>query len=104
MAPDGNIYWPGECGNLATCGGIFGGDAQKRIAATFLHEMVHVWQHQQGINVMLRGAIIHTSRFLRLLDDPYVLPLSVPFNELNIEQQGQYFQHRAFPGTVKTKP
>ncbi len=86
MAPDGYIYWPGECGNLASCGGV-------GTARTFIHEMTHVWQHQQGVNVLGRGFLLHAARVLsRDLFDPYSLKHydpngpNLPFN---IEQEAQ---------------
>ena len=85
MAPNGNLYWPGECGNLASCGG-------GRYAGTFIHEMTHVLQYQHGVNVLGRGFLLHTGRFLSLgAYDPYRLEYDPArsFRSYNIEQQGE---------------
>lgn len=84
MAPDGNIYWPGECGNLASCGGI-------GVAKTFIHEMTHVMQNQHGVNVLGQGLLLQAAKFLSLtMYDPYSFTYdpSRSFRSYNIEQQG----------------
>ena len=84
MAPDGNIYWPGECGDLATCGG-------ERVAEVFIHEMTHVLQVQHGVSVLARGLFLQAGKFLSgYLYDPYSIhnPRE-PFSSYNIEQQGK---------------
>lgn len=85
MAPDGNIYWPGECGNLASCGGA-------RFAGKFVHEMTHVMQKQYGINVLLQGFILQAAKYLSLtIYDPYNFTYDPArsFRSYNIEQQGR---------------
>jgi hypothetical protein len=80
VAPNGHIYWPGECGNMArSCTGIF------------IHEMTHVLQHQRGVNVLLEGIALHTARYATLGKyDPYrfIYDPDRPFRSYNIEQQG----------------
>jgi hypothetical protein len=86
IAPNGNIYWPGECGNLASCGG-------PGTAGTFIHEMTHVMQHQQGVNVLVNGFFLQAAKFLTFgLYDPYKFTYdsSRSFSSYNIEQQGDY--------------
>jgi len=51
--PNNTIHWPG-CGETSFCGD----------RPTFMHEMTHVLQHQQGVNVRLRGSLLHTASFL----------------------------------------
>ena len=85
MAPDGNIYWPGECGNLASCGGI-------NTAETFIHETTHVLQYQHGVNVLGRGLLLQAGKFLSFgLYDPYSFTYAPnqAFSSYNIEQQGR---------------
>lgn len=84
MAPNGNIYWPGECGNLATCGG-------GAYAGTFIQEMTHVMQHQHGVNVLGQGFLLQAGHRLSFgLYDPYSFTYdpSRTFSSYNIEQQG----------------
>jgi len=85
MAPDGNIYWPGECGNLASCSGT-------GTASTFVHEMTHVLQNQNGINVLGRGLVLQSTKFLSFgLYNPYKFTYDAnrSFSSYNIEQQGR---------------
>lgn len=84
MSPDGNIYWPNECGNLAVCGG-------GPIAKNFIHEMTHVLQHQHGVNVLWQGFILQAAKYLSLtMYDPYSYTYDPnrSFRSYNIEQQG----------------
>lgn len=81
MAPDGNIYWPGETGNLCSCS-----------ASTYIHEMMHVYQYQQGVNVITRGLLLHTLRGLSFNHyNPYQLNYQPdkPWQHYNIEQQAE---------------
>lgn len=98
MAPDGNIYWPGECGNLATCGGPTGSISQLDTAGTFLHEMSHVWDYQHGINVLLEGFITQAAHFLTFgIYNPYIVPAGVPYGQMNIESRAEYLRMQVFP-------
>ena len=84
MSPDGNIYWPGDCGNLATC---YGGAYAK----TFIHEMTHVLQVQHGVNVLGQGFLLQAGRFLSFgTYNPYKFTYDPnrTFSSYNIEQQG----------------
>ncbi len=57
----------------------------------FIHEMAHVYQHQQGISVLLRGAILQSAFYLSMGKyNPYSYQLKdlKPFRDYNIEQQG----------------
>ena len=98
MAPRGNILFhpedPGYADDF--------GDSKIPLAQqeTFVHEMTHVWQHQQGENVLLRGM------FERKYD--YELEKGKSFEKYGIEQQGMivqdYFrlkQKGAGPGKLK---
>lgn len=84
MTPNGNIFWPGECGNLASCGGI-------GTAGFYIHEMTHVLQYQSGVNVLLRGAALQSAYYGSFkLYNPYAFTYdsSRAFSSYNIEQQG----------------
>ncbi len=89
IAPNGHIYWPGECGDLAAGAG-------KAYAGTLIHEMAHVMQHQNGQYVMLRGLLLHTARILTLgRYNPYrftYIP-GKPFDAYNLEQQAEIARH-----------
>jgi hypothetical protein len=98
MAPDGNIYWPRACPDLASC-------RHPPCKDIFIHEMAHVMQHQQGLFVFWRGLCLHSARVLSCgLFDPYRCRIrpGKPFSAYNIEQQavlavemlhGRYPQH-----------
>lgn len=77
MAPNGNIYFDPD-------GSLYELDFSKadiHAKALFIHEMTHVWQHQQGVNVRLRGAIEREYKYLPLTPEK-------KFKEYKIEQQG----------------
>ena len=85
MAPDGNIYSPGACRDLASCG-------HPRCRDTFIHEMAHVMQHQNGVRVFWRGLWLHGARLLSCgRFNPYrcVIKIGKPFRAYNIEQQAE---------------
>ena len=96
MAPDGNLYWPGECGNLVLCGKT----------GLFIHEMTHVMQYQQGVNVLLKGLLLQTARIMSFgLYNPYkfVYDPNRSFDSYNLEQQGEYAREIYFgkaPNTI----
>lgn len=78
------IVWPGRTlpADIAT--------APLRPQATFVHELTHVWQAQQGVN-LLTGK-------LRAGDRPssYAYPtgMECAWGGLNIEQQAMVVEHR----------
>ena len=77
MAPNGNIYFPPKLyrSDFST--------AAHKDRHWFMHEMVHVWQHQLGYPVMLRGAI-------RLfLNYGYALSMNKRLHDYNMEAQGE---------------
>lgn len=73
MAPNGNIYWPPTAGYSRD----FSGSGSRWV---LVHEMTHVYQHQQGIGVVSRrlaeGGIYH-----------YVLDPRKTMNDYTLEQQ-----------------
>ena len=81
MAPDGNLWFHPK-GNLF-CDDFCG--SSQNIQALFIHEMVHVWQHQQGV-------------FLPLARHPfcrydYKLQAGKDFAQFGIEQQAEIVSH-----------
>jgi hypothetical protein len=80
MAPNGNIYYskvdPAYRKDFSVAGVHI--DAK----ATFIHELAHVWQHQNGVNVIARGTFERDYNYLPLDED-------TDFYNFNIEQQGQ---------------
>lgn len=64
--------------------------APLRIQATFIHELTHVWQAQNGVN-LLTGKLKAGDR-----PDSYRYPLGVDcaWDGLNIEQQAMVVEHR----------
>lgn len=84
MAPDGNI-WLHPRGSLGRA--HFASDfslAPLPVRAHFVHELTHVYQHQQGINLILEKA------FLILRHGPfggYDYTPGNSFSSYNIEQQ-----------------
>ena len=81
MAPDGNIWFHPDNGLFCEdfCG------ASRNLQALFIHVMVHVWQHQQGV-------------FLPLARHPfcsyaYELVPGKPFRAYGIEQQAEIVSH-----------
>ena len=59
--------------------------------AVFIHEMTHIYQYQQNINVLLKGAFLQSAYFLSFKKyNPYKYQLeeNKKFFEYNIEQQG----------------
>lgn len=78
MSPNGNIYYaPGNTGystDFSTA------DIHKK--ATFIHEMTHVWQHQHGVNLILRGPFERDYDYMPLT-------ATTKFADLGIEEQAQ---------------
>ncbi|WP_244782543.1 hypothetical protein [Acinetobacter sp. F-1] len=59
--------------------------------ALFIHEMTHIYQYQQQINVVLKGAFLQSAYFLSLGKyNPYKYQFNPnkSFSQYNIEQQG----------------
>jgi hypothetical protein len=80
-----DTWWNDGCADLVTCQG-------GRYTNTFIHEMAHVYQHQQGVNVVGQGFALQAGRILSFgLYDPYQVTYQpgMAFSAYNIEQQGQ---------------
>ena len=81
MAPRGTIHFHPE-------GGLYRDDfaaAPLYLQALFVHEMTHVWQHQQGIFLPLRR-----HPFCRYA---YAIKPGQPFHLYGLEQQAMLVQH-----------
>ena len=81
MAPRGAIHFhPGGCRYCDDfC--MAAHDAQ----GLFIHEMTHVWQHQRGINLLLRRPPFARYR--------YDIEAGKPFGRYGIEQQAEIVRH-----------
>lgn len=79
MAPNGNIYFHPQdhVPDFAR--------ANLHRQGWFLHELTHVWQHQRGVKVWLRGLCDRRYRYLPLRPGK-------PFERYGIEQQGDMVQ------------
>ncbi|SDD12462.1 hypothetical protein SAMN05216345_10697 [Cupriavidus sp. YR651] len=62
----------------------------------FIHEMTHVWQYQQGIHVLLVGAIQQIRHFLISNQYAYTLEPGKTLASYNIEQQGDIVRDAFF--------
>jgi hypothetical protein len=94
MAPDGNLYFPMAkgCPDLTACtypnGTLMVGD--------FIHEMGHVLQHQQGVNVLARGLFSKLGEWLSFgRYNPYFVPPGTTSpTGLGIEAQAEFHRNR----------
>ena len=86
MAPNGHIYFPGtshkeDFSNLGSKA------LSSRDRRTFIHEMVHVWQHQHGKAVKTRGAVLGV---LSAVGDPYIYKLYTSGDDTNFKDLSDY--------------
>jgi hypothetical protein len=81
MAPRGHLHFHPRGRAYCACFGAGALSAQ----GLFLHELTHVWQHQQGINLLLRR-----HPFCRY---DYVFTRERPFARYGIEQQAEIVRH-----------
>jgi hypothetical protein len=76
MTPNGAMYFHKSCCLVDFSTG------SESACHWFMHEMVHVWQHQRGFPVRLRGAV-------RIgLNYRYVLAMDKTLSDYNMEAQG----------------
>jgi hypothetical protein len=92
MTPNGNIYAPGPL--FQADFSLAAVDASLR--AIFVHEMMHVWQHQSGINLIVGGVV----EFLRQGGDyarayPYLLAAGRDLLDYGLEQQAALIEDQA---------
>ncbi|MCW2383540.1 MULTISPECIES: vgr related protein [unclassified Sphingobium] len=81
MAPRGHIHFHPQGRSYCDCFGA--GDLSAQ--GLFIHEMTHVWQHQTGINLLLRR-----HPFCRY---DYDFQPGKPFARYGIEQQAEIVRH-----------
>lgn len=84
MAPNGNIYFPGTSYEEDFSGSKSVSDRDRR---TFIHEMTHVWQHQNGKAVKTRGAALGV---LAVAGDPYAYKLYTSGDDTNFKDLSDY--------------
>lgn len=89
MAPDGDIWFHPDSPDWRD---DFTGAALS-LRAFVVHELTHVWQHQQGIRLWLRRPPFARYR--------YRLTPGKPFRRYGIEQQAMIIQH-AYVAACKT--
>lgn len=96
MAPNGNVYFPPKVyeNDFSAPGHRL---ALRRL---FIHELVHVWQYQSGVDVRGRAIALHIRRFFGG-PDPYEFELSPNrlLRDYNVEAQAnvirEYFSPRS---------
>ncbi len=81
MAPDGNL-WLSPKGTLY-CDDFCARPLERQ--GLFIHEMTHVWQHQQGVNLILRR-----HPFCRY---DYALKPGWTLRQYGLEQQAEIVRH-----------
>ncbi|HWJ69421.1 MAG TPA: vgr related protein [Sphingobium sp.] len=81
MAPRGHLYFHPDSPCYCPCFGADGAAGQ----GLFLHELTHVWQHQSGLNLLLRR-----HPFCRY---DYAFRPGRPFARYGIEQQAEIVRH-----------
>ena len=97
MTPNGSMYFHRSCFLPDYTRG------DPAVVHWFLHEMVHVWQHQLGYPVRLRGAIRLGLQYTYKLRDDATLA------DYNMEAQGDlladYFalKHLCLPGVMRQR-
>jgi len=82
-APNGNIYYP-ERFSAYYSDDFSASGVHPLDRGTFMHEMGHVWQHHQGVNVVVER------NFNGDYDYSDKLNNDVPFDEWGIEEQAEY--------------
>lgn len=85
MSPDGNIYYPeSRVGRLYYSGDFskLVGPTHKPLRDTFIHEMSHVYQYQQGVSVVLRRIVEGDKYRYKIIDGK-------DLNDYTVEQQAE---------------
>lgn len=99
ITPDNTIYYPGDTGDMT-----------KTYVKELLlvHELVHIWQNQSGINVLLQAAplqILYWGSFK--LIDIYATPQGITFQNMTVEQQAEHivdlYAAKYYPDVVRIK-
>lgn len=88
------IVWPGKTlpSDVST--------APLKLQATFIHELTHVWQAQQGVNLLTGKLRAGDS----IASYEYPTGMDCAWGGLNIEQQAMVVEHRFRLGRGGTVP
>lgn len=76
MAPNGNVYLGKHLRHIRDFSKVWYTDQ-----AALIHEMTHVWQHQNGMNVVLRRLVKPLAAY------NYTIQPGKPFHQYTMEQQ-----------------
>ena len=82
MSPDGSIYYPPSLTGSHAYSEDFSQERQFGMAATFIHEMTHVWQIQHGIWLKTRRVLFVEDQY------GYVMDVNRKFEDYGVEQMG----------------
>lgn len=88
ITPNGHIYLGRKLRGLTDFSA-----AGLAMQGLFIHEMAHVWQHQQGINVLLRGGLEQVRHFCGFNQYRYRLEAGKALGRYKLEQQGEILRH-----------
>lgn len=88
ITPNGHLYLGRKLRGLRDFGA-----AGLAMQGLFIHEMAHVWQHQQGINVLLRGGLEQVCHFCGFDQYRYRLDAGKALGQYKLEQQGEILRH-----------
>ncbi|WP_269508522.1 type VI secretion system Vgr family protein [Burkholderia sp. IMCC1007] len=83
ITPNGHLYLGKQLRGIPD----FATAADRNLQLHFIHEMMHVWQHQQGINVLARGAYTQVKEFTIGGQYNYQLQPGKVLGDYNLEQQ-----------------
>ena len=78
---------------------------ERAAAALFVHELTHARQYQLRENVLLKGLILQSAKYMTFGKfNPYLLPVGpIRYGSLNLEQQGEFVTRTLFPRRVGYK-
>ncbi|WP_257991907.1 hypothetical protein [Cupriavidus pauculus] len=88
ITPNGQIYLGRKLRGLTDFSA-----AGLAMQGLFIHEMAHVWQHQQGINVLVRGGLEQLQHFCGFNQYRYRLEPGKALGRYKLEQQGEILRH-----------
>ncbi|SDP44896.1 hypothetical protein SAMN04488595_109122 [Ralstonia sp. 25mfcol4.1] len=88
ITPNGHIYLGRRLRGLTDFSA-----AGLAMQGLFIHEMAHVWQHQRGVNVLVRGALEQVRHFCGFNQYRYRLESGKALGQYKLEQQGEILRH-----------
>lgn len=87
ITPDGNIYFPGDPGDFA--------HSSVKKQYYFIHEMQHVWQFQNGVDVLMQAAPLQIIYWASAkLIDIYLVPQHGNYSQMSVEQQANLLWYK----------